>query len=60
MDDIKQYALLAESTNTKLEYDINAMLQKGWQLYGFTWIHDGIFFQSMITAESQKDNKKKK
>jgi hypothetical protein len=61
MDDIKQYVLLAESTNTKIEHDINALLSQGWKLHGYTWIHDSIFFQAMTHhIPSKKPSKTKK
>ena len=43
-----KFILIAESTNGKLTDDVNNYLKDGWELYGFTSIHDGIFFQALV------------
>lgn len=59
------YVILAETSNTKLEKDVNDMLSSGWKLYGYPWVHDQIFFQAMIIEDlplivKQKKTKKGK
>ena len=47
----KKYELVAESTNAKLTNDINKYLEKGWDLYGFPMIQDGLFFQAVVKGD---------
>ena len=52
-----KYQLLAEGTNLKLTKDVNKLLKDGWELYGYPFIQDGLFFQAVIklTVASKKD-----
>ena len=45
---IKEYKIVAESTNLKMSDDINKLLKDGWELYGFPSIVDGIYFQTLV------------
>jgi hypothetical protein len=52
-----KYQLLAEGTNLKLTKDVNKLLKEGWELYGYSFIQDGLFFQAVtkVVTSSKKD-----
>jgi hypothetical protein len=50
-----KYQLLAEGTNLKLTKDVNKLLKEGWELYGYPFIQDGLFFQAVTKTSSKKD-----
>ena len=50
----KKYQLLAESTNLKLTKDVNTLVDKGWELYGYPFFIDGFFLQAMIKVAKDK------
>lgn len=56
----KKFDLLAEATNGKLTNDVNVRLKQGWELYGFPFIEDGLFFQAMVNInEDNAENREK-
>ena len=49
-----RYQLLAESTNIKLQNDVDKLLKAEWELYGDPFYSDGIFFQAVIKRNGKE------